>query len=213
MKYRFVIRPLLVIVSLGSFGAGLADSQEAIIGYHRPQGIILAQAAGHEVLDYFEVKSSRAAMERLRAVEQYHMNREVYQNVTSGKYNYALADIKFTLNYFPNHPTALQLLTTIAVLSKQRSMPIAFFERAVALFPQRAMTHAQYGHYMVSVGDLEGGIQKLKYATELDPDLIPGHVWLSLAYERKGDATLARKARERARELGYSGKFSDRVPK
>jgi predicted Zn-dependent protease len=162
----------------------------------------------HPHYDYFNANNDSYTKTLLQNVEVNHVNNEVLKNIGTGKYQYALRDLEFALRYFPNHPGALQILTTIAVLSKNRALPIRYFEKALALYPSHALTHAQYGRYFVALGDLENGVQKLKYAIELDPKLTAGYVWLAQAYEKKGDIKMAREAQERARELGYTGDFS-----
>jgi Tfp pilus assembly protein PilF len=170
-------------------------------------GVIPIQDATNTVDDYFDASKNHVVRQRLQAVERHHMNKDVFDNIASGKYKYALGDIDFTLRYFPNHPRGLQLLTTVAALTKNRALPISYFEKAIALYPTHAITHAQYGWYLVTIGDLDKGIQTLKYAIEMDPKLTAGHVWLAHAYEKKGDNELARQAKERAKELGYNGKL------
>jgi Tfp pilus assembly protein PilF len=157
--------------------------------------------------DYFDASKHRIVKQRLYNVERNHLNKGLIQNITSGNYKYALADINFALRYFPNHPTGLHLLTTVAALTKNRALPTPYFEKAIALYPSHAITHAQYGWFLVTMGDLENGLQKLKHAVEMDPKLTAGHAWLAHAYEKKGDLELARQAKERAKELGYNGKL------
>jgi predicted Zn-dependent protease len=171
-------------------------------------GVMPVQDAPHTVYDYFDASTDRIVKQRLQAVERFHMNKELFDGIANGKYKYALGDIDFTLRYFPNHPRGLQLLTTVAVLAKNRALPIRYFEKAIALYPSHAITHAQYGWYFVTIGDFENGLQKIKHAIEMDPKLIAGYVWLAQAYEKKGDLQLAREARERAKELGYKGQLT-----
>jgi predicted Zn-dependent protease len=158
--------------------------------------------------DYFAAASDRNLASLLKTVEEYHMNKNVYDLVAKGTYGYALNELKYTLRYFPNHPRALQLLTSVAVLTKNRALPIQYFENALALYPNHPLTHAQYGNYFVIIGDLDNGIQKLNYAIQNDPKLTAGYVWLAQAYGKKGDTKMAREAQDRARELGYTGEFS-----
>jgi predicted Zn-dependent protease len=170
-------------------------------------GVILVQDANQPVYDYFDASRDASIKQALQAVERYHMNKEVLENIRTGKYQYALGDIDFTLRYFPNHPRGLQLLTAVAALTKNRALPIRYFEKAIALYPNHAITHAQYGWFVVTIGDLETGIQKLKHAIAMDMQLTAGYVWLAQAYEKKGDLQSAREARERAKELGFTGKL------
>jgi predicted Zn-dependent protease len=169
--------------------------------------VMPVQDAPHTVYDYFDASTDRIVKQRLQAVERFHMNKHLFENIANGKYKHALGDIDFTLRYFPNHPRGLQLLTTVAALTKNGALPIRYFEKAIALYPKHAITHAQYGWFFVTIGDLDNGIQKLRHAIEMDPKLTTGHVWLAQAYEKKGDLQSSRAARERAKELGYNGKL------
>ena len=157
--------------------------------------------------DYFTATKDRRVKQLLYNVERNHLNKGVLEKIASGNYKFALADINFAMRYFPNHPTGLHLITTVAALTKNQTLPIPYFEKAIAFYPSHAITHAQYGWFFVTIGDLENGLQKLKHAVEMDPKLTAGYVWLAQAYEKKGDFELAHQAKERAKELGYKGKL------
>jgi predicted Zn-dependent protease len=203
-NYRLVLSLLV-----GLLPVGVTEAQIILfdnVAYSA--GVMPIQDAPHTVYDYFDASADRIVKQRLQAVEQYHMHKGVLENIANGKYKYALGDIDFTLRYFPNHPRGLQLLTTVAALTKNRALPIQYFEKAIALYPSHAITHAQYGWFFVTIGDLDKGIQKLNYSVQVDPKLTAGYVWLAQAYEKKGDLQLAREARERAKELGFSGKLT-----
>jgi predicted Zn-dependent protease len=205
---------LSMLILLVAFVFRLADAQ--VIHLNKTQniaGVISVQDMTQVEKDYFNAANDRNVKQQLYNVERFHLNKSVVENIGSGKYQYALGDINFTLKYFPNHPRALHLLTTIAVLSKNRVLPMRYFERAIALYPNHAITHAQYGWYFVTIGDLDNGIQKLNHAVQMDPKLTAGYVWLAQAHAKKGDVQSAREARERAKELGYNGSLSIDVSK
>jgi predicted Zn-dependent protease len=157
--------------------------------------------------DYFSVNTEAPVRDRLASVENHHMGRGLIEKIAKGEYKYALQELDFILTYFPNHPTGLQLLMSVAALSKNRALPIPFFEKAIALYPNRAITYAQYGWYYVTIDRLDIGIHKLQHAIEMEPQLTAAHVWLAKAYEKKGDSQLAREAAKRAKELGYNEKL------
>jgi len=157
--------------------------------------------------DYFNADTEGPIRGRLESVENYHMGRGLIEKIAKGEYKYALQELDFVLTYFPNHPRGLQLLTSVAVLIKNRALPIPFFEKAIALYPDRAITCAQYGWYYVTIDRLDIGIHKLKDAIEMDPKLTAAYVWLAQAYEKKGNLQLAREAAKRAKELGYNEKL------
>src|SRR5688572_1091024 len=204
-----VLCPVMLIFLL-TLDVQFADAQGSHLGnrQHPPQ-VMLVQDETQVEKDYFHAGNDRNVKQQLNNAEHFHLNKSVLENIATGKYKYALGDINFTLKYFPNHPRALQLLTTIAVLSKNRALPIPYFEKAIRLYPSHAITHAQYGTCLVVIGDLENGIQKLNHAVQMDPKLTAGYVWLAQAYEKKGDLHLAREAKERAKELGYNSNRTD----
>ena len=153
--------------------------------------------------DYFAAATDKELANLVRSVEIHH-NKLAYEHIRNGRYDYALNELKYTLRMFPNHPRALQLLTVVASVTKSKTLAVSYFEQAVTLYPQYALTQAQYGHYLATTGDLENGIQKLRHAVEMDSKLTAGYVWLARAYEEKGDFESAREAGARAKELGYS---------
>jgi Tfp pilus assembly protein PilF len=118
-------------------------------------------------------------------------------------------ELDYILIRFINHPQALALAVAFATSTKNPTWAIPHFERALGVYPQYAITHAQYGNYLTSIGMVDNGIEKLKKATEMDPKLIGAHVWLSVAYKKAGNDELAREAAEKARALGYKGRLDE----
>ncbi len=150
--------------------------------------------------DYFTTPRDS---ELLYNVEKYHLSDETFMaKYKSGRYYYALQDLKFVLNYFPNHPNALMFMGSVAQLTKDSSLGITYYEKAIRLYPQYALTHAQYGEYLVNIGLVKEGIERLKKAIEIDPKLAIAYKWLSKAYTKNGDLEMALQAAERAKELG-----------
>jgi predicted Zn-dependent protease len=170
-------------------------------------GVMRIQNTTGEEHDYFDASADETSKRLLRQVESFHLNKKFFENIGKGIYKYPLQDLDFILKYFPNHPTGLQLLTSVAILSKDTALPIMYFEKALALYPSHAITYAQYGWYYVTLGRLDKGIQKLNDAVQMDPQLTAAYVWLAQAYEKKGDLPLAREASKRAKELGYNEKL------
>jgi len=159
--------------------------------------------------DYFTIRTSQDRR-LLRNVEKYHLGQDKFWKwYNAGKFSLALGELKFVLRYFPNHPKALQLLSLVALVSKKSSLAIPFFQRAITLYPQHALTHAQYGAYLVQMGLIEEGIVKLNVAINKNAKLVQGYVWLAQAYEKNGQSELARRAAERAKVLGYKGQILD----
>lgn len=128
--------------------------------------------------DYFMAEFDPKVKSWLVLVELGHANERVWKEYRSGNYTGPLADTEYTLVRFPNHPRALNLLGEIAKATNQTSMPIPFFERALKFYPQRAFTHAQYGHYLVEIGAVSVGISELMEALRLDPNQLQALAWL-----------------------------------
>jgi predicted Zn-dependent protease len=112
------------------------------------------------------------------------------------------------LDRFPNHPKALQYLSLVSKLTKNTDLAILYYQKALSQYPQYAMTHAQYGQYRLSIGDVNGAIESLKRAVEIEPKLVGGYVLLAQAYSKQGNSELAAEAAAQANELGYKGSLS-----
>jgi Tfp pilus assembly protein PilF len=127
--------------------------------------------------------------------------------IQQGRIDNAVLDIKYTLDRFPNHPQALQLLPLVASLSKNQTLAVTYFEKALKQFPQYAITHTQYGLFLISNGNLDDGIEQFNQSIAIDPKSAAGHAGLAHAYAKKGDMTKAREAANKAREFGFSGQL------
>jgi tetratricopeptide (TPR) repeat protein len=167
------------------------------------------KADGH---DYFTADQNPDTKHYLHLVEIAHTNK-ITDWVRQGRMNDAIADCKYTLDRFPNHPKGLMLVGMVAKLVKNPALAIAYYEKAIKLYPQYALTHAQYGMYLVDIGNMRAGIAKLQEATKIDPQLPQTYTWLAKAYTKSGNTELARQAALRAKELSsQSRKASEGSP-
>ena len=164
------------------------------------------QGGGANFQDYFAAHQRSDSY--LKLVESAHV-RTINKSITEGRLDNAIGDIKYTLDRFPNHPGSLQQLSMVAQMAKNISLAVSYFERAISLFPQYAFTRAQYGLFLVSVNQVDAGIEHLKQSIEMEPKLPSGYVGLAHAYVKKGDFDQAREAAKKARELGFTGKLPD----
>ena len=152
-------------------------------------------------LDYFNPEYKG----ELGEVEDYHLSKETFwKEFESRQYNYALQDLRFVLRYFPNHPKALQLMELLGKITQQPHLAIRYYEKAVKLYPQYALTHAQYGNYLVDIGQTEEGIGRLQRAIQINPKLAVTYYWLWDAYTKIGNLEMARQIAEKAKELGLN---------
>ena len=158
-------------------------------------------------MDYFTAKDDTETTHLLHLVEIAHTNK-VLPQIGKNDYGGALSDIKYTLNRFPNHPRGLVLMGLYARLTKSYSLVVPYYEKAIRLFPQYALTYAQYGAYMIMLGKVDSGIKRLEQAVEMNPELVFAHVWLAAAYQKIGDLKLSRESESKARDLGYKGEIS-----
>lgn len=156
--------------------------------------------------DYFLASQNVDRERYLRQAEQFHI-KPVPNSIREGNLTLAFADLNYVLERFPNHPQGLQLMTVVAQLRKQPTLAVSYFEKAIQGFPQHALTQAQYGLFLVTIGSMEKGLEMLEKATETDPKLPAGYAGLAHAYAKKGDLPKAREASQKARELGFKGQL------
>ncbi len=168
-----------------------------------------AQAAKVPERDYFTAPGEDPlARNDLDLNDSYHTN-FILDWIKKGRVDRALEDAKFVLNKWPNHPRCLILMEVIARVAHAPSLPIPYYEKAVKYYPQYAITHAQYGRYLVEIGQVSQGMAQLQQAIDIDPTMAAAHAWLSEAHHKQGNKDLARKAAAQARELGYQGELPE----
>jgi len=154
--------------------------------------------------DYFTANDSPEIKQLLESVD-FHHTRKAEEWLLKGEMqyiHYALGELEYTLDTFPNHPRALQIIGAYGKIKKVPQIAVPFYEKALRLYPQYALTHAQYGGYLVDVGETEEGIVRLKKAIEIDPRLAMAYDGLYKAYTKIGNLEMARETAERAKELG-----------
>jgi hypothetical protein len=219
MLKRSAIAPLVAALASSLLLPKMVLAQIRTLGNHHEElSVVRVQGSSPgSGLDYFTAKmepeGENGIKQLLRNVETFHLDKRLLQNIADGRYDVALADLDFVLKYFPNHPGALQMLTTVAALSKKTAIAVKYFEIALALYPNYAITHAQYGRLFMVLGDLNVAIKKFEQAIQMDPKLTAGYELLALAYEKKGDVKSARETRERAKEVASKGASSGESPK
>lgn len=159
------------------------------------------RGGGRKQWDYFAPKDQEYT-NLLYNLEKYHFAKDnFWKSLAEGKYGLAIEDLDYLLRYFPNHPDALLMLGRIAKTTKRFSLPIPYFENALKLFPQHAVTQYRYGEYLVDIGLYEEGIIPLEKAVALDPGMSEAHAALGRAYSKLGKRELSREEAEKARIL------------
>ncbi len=183
----------------------------ALVSWASAQGVIDDQGSGTVNHNYFAALQNNELRNLLMTVRNYHLKPcphspgGVYEDIAKGRYDYAKSDLIYILERFVNDPAALQLMTPVSRALNQSAWAIERFEYALRLYPNYALTHAQYGAHLVEVGELTAGVERLERAVNMDPKLVAGYVWLSKAYSKQGKPDSARDAANKAKELGYKG--------
>ena len=156
--------------------------------------------------DYFNPSQDPSIKNDIPLIDAAHTFKAIHE-LHDGLTDAAINDLKFALDRFPNHPLCLQLLGSVAISTKKFLLPMSYYKKALELFPQHALTHAQYGSYLTKIGHLDAGIQKLKQAIKMESKLTVAYVWLAQAYFKKGNMKIAQQTAEEAKRLGYKGEI------
>jgi tetratricopeptide (TPR) repeat protein len=154
--------------------------------------------------DFFTARLDPETERDLNLIDEAHTDR-IWYWIRADRIQAAIADLNFVLDRFPNHPRALLLAEAVAGVTGVPTLPLPYYERALKIYPQYALTHSQYGKYLVEIGKIDTGIEELQQAIKISPNLATAHAWLAQAYKKAGKMDLAKKSAEQARKLGYNG--------
>jgi tetratricopeptide (TPR) repeat protein len=155
-------------------------------------------------LNYFNPENDAHITWLINDIETYHLKPAI-NSIREGRLQQAYIDLDYLLLRFINHPQGLAFMGMLAKMMKKTAMPLPYYERALAIYPEYALTRAQFGDYLVEIGHVDEGIEQLKSAVDKDPKLVPANVWLAKAYTKKGNLALARQFQDQAKALGYKG--------
>jgi tetratricopeptide (TPR) repeat protein len=159
--------------------------------------------------NYFAAKQNPELARLLQSVETNHLLRTpakpngVMGWIQEGNYGYALNELRYTLDRFVNHPMALSMLNLVAKLQGTPALPLPYYEKAIGLYPNYAVTHVQYGLYLTDIGEYGKAIYRLKESLKVGPDSAVAYSQLARCYRKIGETGLAEEAETRARELGH----------
>lgn len=141
--------------------------------------------------DYYAIPGDNFSIYILPIVENGHLGpktnpRGFWKEFNRGKWVYAVGELKYVLNVFPNHPRALYLMTRLADLLNDPGLPVAYFEKALRMYPNRPETRAQYGAYLVRIGEEMNGMVFLEQALKENPNLLYARAWRDRARRNLG---------------------------
>ncbi len=141
--------------------------------------------------DWYNISHDGFSTYILPVVENGHLGpktnpRGFWREFKRARWVNAVAELKYVLNVFPNHPRALYLITRMAELLHDPGLPIAYFEKALRMYPNRPQTRTAYGAYLVKKGEPIMGLLQLDKALEMNPELLEAIAWRAEARRRLG---------------------------
>ena len=176
-----------------------------VCGYDAPAGTPIDDFSGNRMLDdrhrnYFLKDSDLKTWQMVRNVNKLHL-KPALDHLTKGKPKNAIPELNFVLRYVPNHPKALQLMGVVTRLTGRPKVGEQYFAQAIRVYPDHALTHAQFGNFLIELGRIEEGIERLETARSIQPDMTMVYLWLAEAYHKHGDLEKEREAKGQAQEL------------
>src|SRR5262245_44828985 len=116
----------------------------------------------------------------IRSAEYNHLGQamsKLAQERRQGRYAYdgAYAELRFILEYSPNHPQALALATDVAVRANKPEWVEEYFDKALTLYPNYGETHALYAAYLHKRGRTKDAIKEYEKARALGSDRQTAH--------------------------------------
>lgn len=167
---------------------------------------VLAPGAVSARVDYNKANDYYAALVTggYQVVDQYHLG-PCEKRLGARDYPRAMGECNFILKIFPNHPTALALMSEICEQWKSPTCMLDdYFQAAIAINPKVAETYVILGIHLHRVHQYEKAIERYQQALQLDPNLTSAHYDLALAYLKTQRFALANEHAQRAYALGAS---------
>lgn len=162
--------------------------------------VTVASAAGVTPHNYF---GNDYSAHLLDMVEKYHLPKARQQMKNEGTIQWALADVEFVLSWFPNHPQALEMATTIARKKGAPESADKYYVRALQMYPSSGMTRLLYALHLHRTRRVDQAIEEYHKAIEMEPDNANAYYNLGLALLSEDRVAEAKKAAEKAYALGY----------
>lgn len=166
--------------------------------------------------DYFSQDPATKGL--LRNVEAHHLNKLPYikdipnfsiKNLIVSDIYAAYIEMKYVLDRFPNHPKALEIMGDLSKMMDDDLLGIFYYERAISLYPHYAITHFQYGAFLMDIGKIDEAINEFQKAKDIEPNFAEPYHMLSIAHMKRGEIELAKEFGKKAQLLGYKDPISD----
>ncbi|HKQ19873.1 MAG TPA: hypothetical protein VJW75_09025 [Candidatus Eisenbacteria bacterium] len=174
---------LAIAITLAAFG--LVFSRSALA--QKQDAPIIEERETH--YDFYSTGTDPDARRYLGLAEEYHLtNTTFWDRYRAKDWVRARGELVFILRIVPNHPKVLYLLEAVGSEMEDVTYPIAYYERALRLYPQHPITRARYGRYLVRIGKREAGAAQLEQALAADPSLDAARGWLADAKANRDES-------------------------
>jgi len=159
-----------------------------------------ALLAGQPYYDYYDRNSKHI----VESVNFHHLlpAEDTLRSKRANRLESAAGDLRFVLDYVPNHPQALFMMVGVALEWKKPQLIEKFLDEAIETFPNTPSTWTIQGIYLARVGRFDAAIASYQRALALKPDDMQTHYNLGLAYVEKKKWTLANQHAQAAYRLG-----------
>jgi hypothetical protein len=177
-----------------------------LIGLLAPLVAVFATGVASGKVDYNKANDYYAALATgaTKGVDQFHLG-PCEKRLGARDYPKAMGECNFILKIFPNHPTALALMSQICEQWKSPTCMLDdYFQNAIAINPRVADTYVILGIHLHHVQQYSKAIESYRHALQLDPNLTNAHYNLALAYLKTKQFDLANAHAQRAYALGAS---------
>jgi Tfp pilus assembly protein PilF len=151
--------------------------------------------------DYFAAVEETPAGTMIIKDGEHRRLQQAQLSLRQGQFSAAFRQCAQVLDRVVNHPQGLAILGMAAKLMKEPSLPIPYYERAIQRYPRRALTQAQYGKYLVSIGKVSDGIARLNRAIAIDAQLTVAYTWLAQVYLQNKQPELAQQVLQRRKGI------------
>jgi len=161
-----------------------------------------ALVPGQPYYDYYNRASQPPQL--LDSVRINHLERAeaVLRTKDPNRLEGAAGDLRYVLDYFPNHPRALSMMVNVALEWKKPQLIEKFLGDAIDTFPNTPSTWTIQGIYLARIGRTDRAIESYQRALRLKPDDMQTHYDLGLAYASKKQWDLANEHAQVAYGLG-----------
>jgi tetratricopeptide (TPR) repeat protein len=159
-----------------------------------------------DAVDYLDA----GGQDRIRGMERNHLNADVENLVKGQTTAQAGGDLRFMVNYVPNHHRALAALMRLAQRERTdtpaETGPLTvrcWMHRATVFSPSDGKSFLLYGIYLARNGLKDEALEQLEKAAKLLPDSMDVSYNLGLIYFDMKDYKNSRRYAQRAYELGF----------